>query len=262
MKQLAGIVIVVLIFLGVWAVFTTLTGDNQENFQEIAERWVEEESPTYLYDGSDLEYVGAVEREPSIFEHTFTFTSSQAGYGNRSEEVAAQVITPHEIIVTVDDGEVVSAVTDGIYNEMTGEMIVDENGDEDSEVVSLYFYDEEADTDETGNILCSSEAVLATERTIEDYSIEKHFEALLEGPTAEEEAAGFSSEFPFEGVSLKRVSGSDSEGVLTITLSDSTNALSGGSCRVGILSSQLTKTGLSIPGVESVVILPEEILQP
>ncbi|MEX0933408.1 MAG: GerMN domain-containing protein [Candidatus Paceibacterota bacterium] len=262
MKQLAGIVIVVLLILGVWAVFTTLTGNNQENYQEVAERWIEEESPTYLYDGSELEHVGVTEREVGVYEHTFTFTSNQAGYGDRSEEMSAQVITPHEIIVTVDNGEVVSAVTDGIYNELAGELIVRDGGGGGDEVVSLYFYDEKADTDATGNILCSSEAVLATERVVAEYSIENHFEALLNGPTAEEEAAGFSSEFPLEGVSLEGVSGPDSEGVLTVTLSDSANALSGGSCRVGILSSQLTKTGLSIPGVESVVILPEEILQP
>lgn len=260
MKQLAGIIIVILIVLGVWAVFTTLTGNSQENYQEVAERWVEEESPTYTYDGSGLEYVGVSEGESLTYEHTFTFESAQAGYGNREGQMTAQVITPHQIVITIENGEVVGAVTDGVFDEIAGEMIVEE--DENSETVSLYFYDEEADTDETGNILCSSDAVLATERTIEDYSIERHFEALLSGPTAEEEAAGFSSEFPLDGLSLESISGPDSEGVLTVTLSDTENATTGGSCRVGILSAQLTKTGLSIPGVESVVILPEEILQP
>lgn len=261
MKQLVGIIIVILIVLGVWAVFTTLTGGNNENYKEVAERWIEEESPTYLYDGSGLEYTGVTEGVEGVFDHTFTFESSQAGYGDREGQMMAQVITPHEIVVTVDDGEVVRAVTDGVFDEVAGEIIAGDD-EENSEVVSLYFYDEEADTDATGNILCSADAVLATERTIENYTIEKHLETLLSGPTAEEEAAGFSSEFPLEGVGLESISGPDSDGVLTITLSDTANATTGGSCRVGILSAQLTKTGLSIPGVESVVILPEEILQP
>jgi len=261
MKQLVGIVIVVLIFLGIWAVFSSLTRDNEETYQEVAKRWVEEESPTYLYDGSNLEQGGGAVLESEVFEHSFTFLSSQAGYGNREGQMVAQVITPHKIVVTIENGVVVRAITDGVFDEVAGEMIA-EDDDENSEVVSLYFYVEEADTDSTGNVLCSADAVLATQRTIENYTIENHLGALLSGPTVEEEAAGFSSEFPLEGVSLESVSGPDSEGILTITLADTMNATTGGSCRVGILSAQLAKTGLSIPGVESVVILPEEILQP
>jgi hypothetical protein len=261
MKQLIGIVIVVLLFFGIWAVFTSLTQqENDEDYRNVAEAWVVEESLTYPYDGSNLEYTNTTESEEGVYEHTFSFESSQAGYGDRTGDILAQVITPHEIVVTIRDGQVVSAVTDGVYNEMTGTMI-SENGSDDKQVL-LYFYREEDDLDNAGNVLCSAEAVVGTERIIEDYSIEKHIETLLLGPTAGEEANGFSSEFPLEGLSVSAVSGPDSDGVLTVTLEDTTNATTGGSCRVGILSAQVEKTALSIEGVESVVLLPEELFQP
>ncbi|MEX0909666.1 MAG: hypothetical protein WDZ75_00045, partial [Candidatus Paceibacterota bacterium] len=111
MKQLAGIVVVVLIFLGIWAVFTSLTRDNKENYQDVARAWVEEKSPTYLYDGSNLEHIEVSEPAGGAFEHTFSFESSQAGYGDRTDEMSAQVITPHQIVVTVRNGEVASVIT-------------------------------------------------------------------------------------------------------------------------------------------------------
>lgn len=160
------------------------------------------------------------------------------------------------------------------YFSESGETVVPNenpsNGEEEGggalqnqqKTISLYFYNEEADTDSTGNILCSPDAVVATERTVEDYSVRNHIEMLLKGPTEEEKRSGLSSEFPLQGLSLESVQGPNAEGVLTLTLSDSQNSTVGGSCRVGILAAQLIQTALSIEGVESVEVLPEDMFQP
>jgi spore germination protein GerM len=263
MKQVLGLAIVVLLFLGIWAVFSSLSQNGEEASREVAETWITEKSPTYLFDGSDLRHTDSRETEEGEYEHTFEFSSSSAGYGDRSGETTAQVITEHTMVVGVRGSEVVSAVTDGVFDEITGEMLDGEEGEEsDAETVTLYFYKVEEDTDEEGNILCSSDAVLPVERVIEDYTLEKHFEALLAGPNSTEEADGFSSEFPLEGLTLEAVEGPDSEGVLTLTLEDPEGATVGGSCRVGILSAQIIKTAETIDGVESVQILPEDLFQP
>jgi len=137
-------------------------------------------------------------------------------------------------------------------------------GDENvpNEEVTLYFYRESADRDPDGNILCSPDAVLPVTRTLSDASAKGVLRALLQGTTESEGREGYSSEFPLQGVELVGVSRGD-DGVLTITLLDTYFKTSGGSCRVGILRAQVEKTALSIPGVESVVIEPEEgLFQP
>lgn len=125
----------------------------------------------------------------------------------------------------------------------------------------VFFYVEEDDKDESGNILCSADAVKPVTRQIKDYSIEKHLRALLEGPTAEEKANGFSSEYPLPGFTLENAELSE-DGVLHLTFSDPEHTTAGGSCRVGILASQLIKTAETIEGVTEVEVSPEDLFQP
>ena len=54
---------------------------------------------------------------------TYRFTSSHAGYGNRSGTVTAQVITEHTIRVTTADRNVESAVIDERWDEM-GQFLI------------------------------------------------------------------------------------------------------------------------------------------
>ena len=51
------------------------------------------------------------------------FTSSHAGYGNRSAQVTAQVITGHTIQVVIIDGIVDTAVIDGKWDEI-GQFLI------------------------------------------------------------------------------------------------------------------------------------------
>jgi hypothetical protein len=102
--------------------FTRMLDESQ--MKELAEDWIRG-APTYRYDGSGLEFVSYVQQESNPVRHVFTynFTSSHAGYGNRSDQVTAQVITGHSIKITIIDGNVVSAVIDEKWDEM-GQFII------------------------------------------------------------------------------------------------------------------------------------------
>ena len=80
---------------------------DESQIKALAESWIQG-APTYTYDGSDLRFVSYVQQESFPVRHvlTYTFTSSHAGYGNRSAQVTAQVITGHTIQVAIIDGTV------------------------------------------------------------------------------------------------------------------------------------------------------------
>ena len=101
----------------------TLAPDESE-VRTITETWIKG-APTYAYDGSGLTLVNATRSgtEPVRSELTYRFTSSHAGYGNRSGTVTAQAITEHTIRVTVADRAVESAVIDDRWDE-TGQFLI------------------------------------------------------------------------------------------------------------------------------------------
>jgi hypothetical protein len=96
--------------------FTKTPDENQ--IKALAESWIKG-APTYTYDGSGLQLVNYIQQESFPVRHvlTYNFTSSHAGYGNRSAQVTAQVITPHSIQIVIVDGKVDSAVIDGKWDE-------------------------------------------------------------------------------------------------------------------------------------------------
>lgn len=95
--------------------------------EKIAKDWIKNNSPTYKFDGTNLELVEVRGLDlvgcESCYEVEFYFESRQAGYGDRGGEMLAQVITPHTIVVLVDDGEVNSVVADDKYDEMKESFI-------------------------------------------------------------------------------------------------------------------------------------------
>jgi hypothetical protein len=102
--------------------FTKTLDENQ--IKALAESWIKG-VPTYRYDGSDLRFVSYVQQESYPVRHvlTYAFTSSHAGYGNRSSQVTAPVITGHTIQVVVLDGHVDTAVVDGEWDEI-GQFLI------------------------------------------------------------------------------------------------------------------------------------------
>jgi hypothetical protein len=93
--------------------------------REIARAFVAS-SPTYRYDGFDLRYNQTiVMRCPYCWLFVFEFTSRHAGYGNRTGQVLAQVLTPHQAEVTVLNGTITSAVLDGRWDMLTQTPVSD-----------------------------------------------------------------------------------------------------------------------------------------
>jgi hypothetical protein len=88
----------------------------------IAEEWIRG-SPTYGHDGFDLSLVGQERLGPGRYGFTYSFNSRSAGYGNRSGQVVAQVITPHTIRVRIDDLRVTHAVIDGRWDDLKQQLI-------------------------------------------------------------------------------------------------------------------------------------------
>ncbi len=132
--------------------------------------------------------------------------------------------------------------------------------------VLLYYYNPEKDKDETGNIKCSRDGLVAVEREIPvtKTPIQDAIKLLLEGKenlTETDKAQGITTEYPLEGLSLTEVNFKE-DGTLILKLDDSLNKTSGGSCRVGILWFQIEATAKQFPGVKKVQFLPEELFQP
>lgn len=92
-------------------------------------------SPTYSYDGNFLEFKAAhtcenkmtheVRRAISCFSLNYKFVSSHIGYGNRSNQTLAQVITPHDADIVVEKGEIKSAIIDGNWDELAQKARLD-----------------------------------------------------------------------------------------------------------------------------------------
>ena len=129
--------------------------------------------------------------------------------------------------------------------------------------VELYFYNQESDRDEVGNILCSRNGLVSVEREIPitQTPIQDTIKLLLLGElTTKERAQGIGTEYPLEGLSFKGASLKDE--ILTLEFDDPNNKTVGGSCRVGILWFQIEATAKQFPEVQHVRFLPEEIFQP
>jgi len=78
-------------------------------------------APTFRFDGiSDSVHVEAIDalRRPWTWEVTISFQCRHAGYGDRTGKMVAQVITPHEIRVVVQRGQVIAAVIDEKWDEL------------------------------------------------------------------------------------------------------------------------------------------------
>lgn len=131
-----------------------------------------------------------------------------------------------------------------------------------SRIVKLFYYNPNADKDETGNVMCSRNGLESVERTVEKgTSVADTVRLLLKGQlTNEEKSQGLTTEYPLAGFEL--TDSSLENGVLTLTFSDPQNKSGGGSCRVGILWFQIETTAKQFPEISSVRFLPEELFQP
>jgi hypothetical protein len=91
-----------------------ITQITKQQSQEIAEEFIIN-SPTFAYDGIaeslELERTFTA-RCPACWVFIFKFECSSAGYGDRTGQQVAQVITPHTATITVQQGEITTAELD------------------------------------------------------------------------------------------------------------------------------------------------------
>jgi len=129
--------------------------------------------------------------------------------------------------------------------------------------INLYYYNANKDKDDSGNVQCSREGLVAVERSIavSQTPIQDAIKLLLEGKITEEERdEGISSEYPLLGFSLKGAALKD--GILTLEFDDAEGQTIGGSCRVGVLWYQIEATAKQFEGIDEVRFIPEDIFQP
>ena len=97
----------------------------QEESQKIAEEFVRNEA-TFVFDGMEetLKLTETVTlRSLSCWQFTFEFESRQAGYGDREGQMLAEVITPHQAVITVEKGKITSAIMDEQWDMMKQKML-------------------------------------------------------------------------------------------------------------------------------------------
>lgn len=99
--------------------------------------------PTYAFDGiADTVEVVKVEplRMPNTWEVTIAFTSRHSGYGDRTGQMLAPVLTSHVTRIVVSEGRVIRAVTDEAFDEMEERMLpTGDTTTEEAESIALSF---------------------------------------------------------------------------------------------------------------------------
>jgi len=98
---------------------------SKEESQRIAEEFVKN-SPTFIFDGIEdtlrlTETLTA--RCPYCWVFIFEFDSSQAGYGDRTGQALAEVITPHRAAIAVEQLVITSAVMDDKWDMIKQEIV-------------------------------------------------------------------------------------------------------------------------------------------
>ncbi len=218
----------------------------------VAEEWVQNNAGTFTdREGEELAHISTREIEEDIFDVEFEFSSRFSGYGELADdEVAAQVITPHVIVVSVEGGEVVGAVTDEVFDEYEGEMIdedVEEN-DYETTMVDVYFAivedGQERLTSVEREVLVENKEESALLELLERPEENDYFTAIAEGTTL--------NSFVIDG------------GVAYADFSEELDA--SGSATVTMIRDQIESTLLQFDTINDVEISiegeTEEILQP
>ncbi len=82
--------------------------------------------PTFTFDGfeNSLQLVKTLYSDiGETWTFIFQFVCRQAGYGDRTGQMLAQVLTPHKAVVTVAHGNIKSALMDEKWDMVTRQFI-------------------------------------------------------------------------------------------------------------------------------------------
>jgi len=98
---------------------------DEADARRVAEEFVRN-SPTFVFDGIPATLDVGETLYPDL-ENAWTFVirfeSAHAGYGDRTGQMVAEVITPHEAHITVANREVVSALMDGKWDMLAQRLV-------------------------------------------------------------------------------------------------------------------------------------------
>ncbi len=107
----------------------TAASDQNAVIADIALDFVRESS-TFAFDGMEdslsVGDISVLESFPEQFQLKVSFTSTHGGFGNRDGQIVTQVLTPHVIDILISEGRVISAVTDGQWDEINHQYVLKE----------------------------------------------------------------------------------------------------------------------------------------
>lgn len=98
---------------------TKLALEYAKNGKEVSREWITKNSPTFIFDGYNLEY-GEMKTKNGLYAYDFyySFTSRHSGYGDRASYKLDKQSTSHKIVVSIEAGKIISVINDGVFDEM------------------------------------------------------------------------------------------------------------------------------------------------
>jgi hypothetical protein len=98
------------------------SGGTPASNETLAKQFVMDD-PTFEFDGMADTLTAELDESGDPAIATVNFTSRQAGYGDRTGMMLAEVLTPHTCILKISNGQVQSAVMDGTWDMMSQKKI-------------------------------------------------------------------------------------------------------------------------------------------
>ena len=134
LRTVISVIAAMTIILGLSIVFAASNGNaardshyTWEECDQIAREYLFK-SDTLQFDGHEETIELSIVMAPSDpdeskFTLTYTFQTGHSGHGDRSGMVILPVITDHHIDITVENGQVTSAICCSVWDEMAGEQL-------------------------------------------------------------------------------------------------------------------------------------------
>jgi hypothetical protein len=120
-----GALLVISLLLGAGMVVTSASnaGFTKESAVKSASDFLTREA-TYKFDGMQGTMTADAQKVGDVYVVTADFTSRQAGFGDRTGMMMADVLTTHKCVITVDqNSKIISAIMDGQWDMIKQQMI-------------------------------------------------------------------------------------------------------------------------------------------
>lgn len=107
--------------------------DSQEMALGVAKKFILS-SPTFVFDGMEetltIKLVSIMKSLPEQYVVEAKYSSRHGGFGDRTDQIVTQIITPHIVEIIVAEGFVISAVTDEKWDELNHQYVLKKIGNE------------------------------------------------------------------------------------------------------------------------------------